>query len=116
MSQNYGLIGGSVKHQDTFGLINQEIVEVWQKQHMEILLFLRQLNKFFNWTLFVIYGLDFMTCLGFSAHVANNTSTMIESHVFLLFSAFVFAAYATVFLLPLVAVYEHVSPEEIGIS
>ncbi|GAU94748.1 hypothetical protein RvY_06470 [Ramazzottius varieornatus] len=101
--------GSSAKYGNVLDEMIAEKVNMWQIRHMETLVFLRQLNKFFNWMLFVIYGLDFMTCLGFAAHVANNTSTVIESHVFLLFSAFVFAAYATVFLIPLVAVFEHVS-------
>ena len=64
------------------------------------------MNESFSWMLFIIYGLDFVTVLGFAAGMVSAKEP--HAFFFLFMCATVFAFYATVFLLPMIKLHEKV--------
>ncbi|OWA52884.1 hypothetical protein BV898_17326 [Hypsibius exemplaris] len=60
----------------------------------------------------IIYGLDFLTMMGYSATVIKNPRTDVDSYIYVIGSIIIFGSYGTVFLLPLVHVYE----QSLGLS
>ena len=89
--------------------VAEEKVIQWETRRMQMLLFCGEITDFFGVILMVIYGLDFLTLLGFSSNIVNSTRTDLPSYLYLALSCAISLAYLTVFLFPLVAVYEKVS-------
>jgi hypothetical protein len=84
-------------------------VKNWEICRMQSLLFCGSLNKIFSLILFAIYTLDFLTLLGFTSSLMREDGVNVTRSWYLIFGDLVFLSYGTVFLLPLVAVYEKVS-------
>ncbi|OWA52882.1 hypothetical protein BV898_17324 [Hypsibius exemplaris] len=92
--------------------MTEEKIIVWENAHLRVLLFCRCVNHYFSWILFIIYGLDFLTMMGYSANVIKNPRTDADSYVYIIGSIIIFGSYGTVFLLPFVHVYE----QSLGLS
>jgi hypothetical protein len=88
-------------------------VKLWEALHLRILLFFGSVNQFFSMILFVVYGMDFVVLLGFTANFVKNTRFDLDFYIFLIFSTIVFLSYGTVFLIPLVGFHEKVSGENV---
>jgi hypothetical protein len=83
-------------------------LETIRKHHWDILLFSDQLNSFFGIILFVAYGLDLITVLGYVANAIADIFPTISYQIFTGISILFFGFYATLFYLPLVAAHEEV--------
>ena len=87
----------------------EERVRKWQCGHMEILIFFGRVNRYFSSFLFVFYSLNIVTVLGFVANLIANSRSDTQSYIYLIGSSLIFFSYGTVFLIPLISVYEKVS-------
>ncbi|OQV19861.1 hypothetical protein BV898_06131 [Hypsibius exemplaris] len=100
------------KSEDLYGPNEKEILATveklrcWEARRMEALLFCGEMNDFFGPILLLIYGMDFLTLLGFSSNIVNNPRTDLDSYMYLALSCALFLAYLTVFSFPMVAVHE----------
>jgi hypothetical protein len=94
--------------ENDFDLAGKKVME-WKGRHTQMLLFCERINHFFSLILFVIYGLDFITVVSFASGIVKSERTDVDYYLYLCWSVLIFLIYGTVFLLPLVLVYEKVS-------
>ncbi|OQV23345.1 hypothetical protein BV898_02792 [Hypsibius exemplaris] len=87
-------------------LLTEERVRMWEATYMSTLIFIGRVNDFFGWILFILYGLDFLTLLGFVSNIVNNARSDWQSYAYLFLSSAIFLLYLTVFVCPLVSTQE----------
>jgi hypothetical protein len=101
--------GSSVGVSDKELELTEGKVKIWEFYRMQILVLLGSVNNFFSLILFAIYGMDFLTLLGFTSNLIKNPRSDVDSYTYLIGSSVIFVLYGTIFLIPFVKVHEEVS-------
>ena len=82
----------------------------WKKEHVRISVFLECIKDCFGGILFVFFCCDLMAVAGLTGQILNaHDSSTVLSNVRLVGNTLVFASYQTLFVFPLVSVYEQVT-------
>ena len=88
-------------------------VNGWQTEYLEVLQLVEAMNALFGSIFCVSYSTDCLSFLGLTAGIAglsaDSLTSVVPSFLFLFFSASLFAAYGTLFLIPVVDMHEQVS-------
>jgi hypothetical protein len=85
----------------------EEQLASWQSRTAHARRLCEILNEYFNLIRFGCYGLDFLTLLGFGAHLLGPLSS-IQHDAFNILSLLFFASYITIFLSSLISTQEQV--------
>lgn len=90
-------------------IITEMEVKIWRTKQMAMLKFCGLINDCFNLILFSIYGLDFLTLLGYTSSFTNiSAGEPTTTYLRLVFNCIVFASYGALIPIPLVCAYESV--------
>jgi hypothetical protein len=98
------LSSGKSSHQEDL----EERCMCWKKRNAQNQDFYGLLNSSFSSLLFVSYGCDFLSAFGYAANILINFRPAVDSYAFYLSSSLLYFSYITLFLLPLLSVYEQV--------
>ena len=80
----------------------------WRETIFEVQKCCDEANDFYSYILFALYGLDFMTVLGFGVNLIVNVIPSASSYAYYAAMALIHCLYITIFLWPLVAFHEKV--------
>ena len=80
----------------------------WRETIFEVQQCCDEANDFYSYILFVLYGLDFMTVLGFGVNLIVNVVPSASSYAYYAAMALIYCLNITIFLWPLVAFHEEV--------
>jgi hypothetical protein len=84
-------------------------IQKWKMYHLHLLLLCQSVDKFFNFILFAVYGLDFVALLGFTSNIVQGSTLDVYFFIFLICSSLIFLLYETALVFPLVTVHEKAS-------